>query len=70
MWRNVGKACELKHSRAPTVRLLFPDERATSAISQLLRDTTVGRMVTLVTRGDGEEWVGLEEVKLWPEGEG
>ena len=26
LWRSVGKACEWKHPRAPTVRLLFKDE--------------------------------------------
>ena len=49
LWKNVRKASEWKHPRAPTVRLLFRDERATPAVLciQFLQDTKVGRTVTL-----------------------
>ena len=66
---SVGKACEWKHPRAPTVRLLFRDERATPAVLQFLRDTKVGRVVTLPPRKEEGEWEGLEETELWPEAE-
>ena len=58
---------EGKHPRAPTVRLLSRDERATPAVLQFLRDTKVGRVVTLAPRGGDEEWEELEEIELWPE---
>ena len=54
--RCVGKACEWKHPRAPNVRLPFRDERAAPAV---LRETKVGRMVTLPPRED--EWEDPEE---------
>ena len=66
LWRSVGRDCEWKHPRAPTVRVLFQEERATPAVLAFLRDTKVGRMVTL-THPEGEEWEGLEEIDLWPE---
>ena len=47
LWRSVGKACEWKHPRAPAVRLLFQDERATPVVLAFLRGTKIGRMVTL-----------------------
>ena len=50
LWRSIGKACEWKHPRAPTVRLLFQNERANPAVLTFLRDTMVGGMVALVPR--------------------
>ena len=61
LWKSIGKACEWKHPRAPTAGPLFRDERATPAVLQLLRDTKVGSMVALASRGEGEEWEGLED---------
>ena len=64
LWKIVGKGCGWKYPRAPAVRLLFQDERATPAV---LRETRVGSMVTLVP--PEEEWEELEEIVLRPEGE-
>lgn len=66
LWKSVGKACEWKHPRAPAVRLLFRDERATPAVLQFLQDTKVGRMATRSPREEEGEWEGLEEAELWP----
>ena len=50
----------------------FLDERATPAVLQFLRDTRVGKMITLVPRvGNNGEWEGLEGKELlWPEEDG
>ena len=59
LWRSVGKACEWKHPRAPAVRLLFQDERATPVVLTFLRETRVRRMVNLATpmeEGSGRSW--------------
>ena len=58
LWRSVGKACKWKHPRAPTVRLLFEDERATPAVLNFLRDTKVGHMVTLAPPEEEGKWGG------------
>ena len=42
LWRSIGKACEWKHPRAPTVRLLFRDSQAALAVLTSLRDTNSG----------------------------
>lgn len=44
VWREVGKAREWKHPRAPSVRILFSDARATPTVLTFLRVTKVGRM--------------------------
>ena len=52
--------------RAPSVRLLFKDARATPALLEFLEDTRVGRMPGRVLVGGpdlGEE--EMEEVELW-----
>ena len=52
--------------RAPSVRLLFKDARATPALLESLEDTRVGRMPGRVLVGGpdlGEE--EMEEVELW-----
>ena len=57
MWRSVGKACGWKRPRAPSIRMLFRDDRATPAVPTFLRETKVGRMVNLAPlrrRGTGE----------------
>ena len=57
--------------RAPSVRLLFRDERASPALLEFLEDTRVGRMPGLALMGVLEEESELEEIVLWPaEGEG
>ena len=68
LWRSVGKVCEWKHPRAPSVRLLFQDERATPAVLTFIREIKVGRVVILAPPLEAEEWGGLEEMALRPEG--
>ena len=56
MWRRIERLCEWETPRAPAVRLMFDDVRATPAVLPFLRDTRVGRMVPLHSRGEeGEE---------------
>ena len=63
LWKEIGKACEWKHPRAPAVRLLFQDRRTIPAVLCFLRDTEVGRMITLA-RVDEESGGWLEEIAL------
>ena len=71
MWQRVEKDCEWKSPRAPSVRLLFRDERATPALLEFLEGTRVGRMPGLALMGVMEEESDLEDIVLWPaEGEG
>ena len=68
MWRRVGKACGLIHPRAPSVRTLFQNDKATPAVLTSLRGTQVGRMAELTSL---EEEGNAEEIMLRPqEGEG
>ena len=62
LWKEVGKACRWKHPRAPSVRLLFRDERTTPAFLKFLRTTKVGRRVTLAPQAKEE----LEGIELCP----
>ena len=39
----------------------------TSGTLAFLRDTKVGRAVTLASSLEEDEWDGLEEIELWPE---
>ena len=59
MWKSVGKACKLKHPRAPSIRLLFQDDRATPAVPTFLRETGAGEMINLAS--PAEEGGGMEE---------
>ena len=54
LWKEIGRACEWEHPRAPSIRLLW-DGRATEAVLEFLRTTRVG-------------CTGVERVP--PEGEG
>ena len=56
MWKRTGRLCEWERPRAPSVRLMFDGVRAAPAVLTL-RDTRVGRMISLALRG-GE---GAEE---------
>ena len=47
LWKRVERLCECDRPRARTVRLLFDDVRATPAMLSFLRDTRVGKMVSL-----------------------
>ena len=69
LWQRVEKYCEWESPRAPSVRLLFRDERATLALLELLEDTRAGRMPGLVLMGVVEEESGLDEIELWPRSE-
>ena len=60
-----GGVCEWKRPRAPTIRLLFQDERATPVVLAFLRGTKAWRMVILAPLE--KEWQGLEEIVLWSE---
>ena len=60
MWKDVGEACEWKHPRTPSVRLLW-DVRAAGAVLEFLRTTRVGRIgVGSPPGGQGEETDGEE----------
>ena len=67
LWRRVEAECE-GGPRAPSVRRLFRDPRATPALLDFLRDTSVGRMPGLAMYGVREEDLG-REVELWAEEE-
>ena len=67
MWK---RDCEWESPRAPSVRLLFRDERATPALLGFLADTRVGRMPGLALFGVEESESDLEEIALWPEEDG
>ena len=59
MWKRVESDCAWERPRAPSVRLLFGDERATPALLEFLEDTRVGRMPgwpSSVLRGRGRTW--------------
>ena len=66
LWKRVEMDCGWGSPRAPSVRLLFRDTRATPAL-EFLEDTRVGRMPDRVLLaggpylGEGE----MEEVELW-----
>ena len=66
LWKDVGKACEWKHPRAPTVRLLFRDERASPAV---LRSCGTQRSEGWPRYPPGGKRAseGLDEIDLWPE---
>ena len=69
MWQRVERDCEWESPRAPSVRLLFRDARATPAVLEFLSDTRVGRMPGLALFGVQEEESGLEEIELVAQGE-
>ena len=55
MWRRIPRLCEWKTPRAPSVRLMFDDVRAAPAVLTFLRDTRVGRVITVAPRGEERE---------------
>ena len=67
LWRKVEAECE-GGPRAPSVRRLFRDPRATPAVLDLLRDTRVGRMPGLGLYGVREDELG-KDVELWADEE-
>ena len=56
MWGPVAKLCKWERPRAPEVRLLFDDARAAPAVLSFLRDTRLGRMVSVASLR--ERWAG------------
>ena len=55
---------EWEFLRAPSVRLLFQDERATPALLEFLEDTRVGRMPGLALLRVVEEEAELDKIEL------
>ena len=53
-WKRSERLCEWKRPQAPSVRGMFQDQRATPAVLTFLRDTKIGRMVSVTPRWD--EW--------------
>ena len=70
MWERVEKDCGWETRRAPSVRLLFGDERATPALLEFLGDTRVGQMPGLALFGAERVEERLDEVELWPQAGG
>lgn len=70
LWERVERDCEWESPRAPSVRLLFQDERAIPAILEFLESTRVGRMPGLALFGAVEDESDLEEINLEPSQEG
>ena len=66
MWKRTGRLCEWERPRALSVQLMFDGVRAAPAVLTFLRDTWVGRMISLAPRG-GE---GAEEETESEEEEG
>ena len=64
MWGRIRRLCEWERPRAPSVRRMFEDVRATPAVLSFRRDTWAGRMVSLAPclrlflLGDG--WEGRQ----------
>ena len=67
LWQRIEVDCE-GGPRAPSVRRLFRDPRATPAVLDFLRDTRVGMMPGLELHGVREDELG-REVELWAEDE-
>ena len=60
MWKRIGRLCEKRGPVTPSVRAMFGDQRATPEVLTFLRDTRVGKMISLAPRGEN----------LWEEEEG
>ena len=70
LWKKVGKACGWENPRAPSARLLSQGERATPVVLEFLRETKVGKIVTLAQMEEVDE-KELEEIEFRPlDGEG
>ena len=67
LWRRVEAECE-GGPRAPSVRRLFRDPRATPAVLDFLLDTRVGKMPGLELYGVREDELG-REMELWADEE-
>ena len=71
LWRRVEIDCEWGAPRAPSVRALFRDVRATLALLEFLEDTRVGHMPSQILlaggRVEGED--NMEVLELLSQGE-
>ena len=67
LWKRAEGNCEWGGPRAPSVRLLFRDARATPALLEFLEDTRVGRMPgrILLAGGPDLDEEEMEGVELW-----
>lgn len=66
LWQRVEIDCEWPGPRAPRVRMLFGDPRATPDLLEFLADTRVGRMPSQIQLRGGwvEDMDGLETIEL------
>ena len=71
LWKRVGRDCGWGGARAPSVRLLFKDVRATPAILEFLESTRVGKIPGRILMAGGPDFEEgeLEEASLRVQGE-
>ena len=50
MWKRIWRLCERRGPVVPSVRAMFGHSRATPAVLTFLRETRVGRLVSLAPR--------------------
>ena len=67
LWQDIERSCG---PRAPSVRFVFRDTRATTAVLDFLGDTGVGKMPGLALFGFQGEESDLEEIELVASEEG
>ena len=67
LWKRAEGNCEWGGPRAPSVRLLFRDAKATPALLEFLEDTRVGRMSGRVLLARGPD-LDEEVVEGWSYG--
>ena len=55
MWKRIRRLCEKRGPVAPSMQVMFGDQRATPAVLTFLRDTKVGRISVALgeVRGPG-----------------
>ena len=56
LWQRVERDCEWESPRAPSIRLLFRDGRATPAVLEFLEDTRVGKIPSFGCRRRSRIW--------------
>ena len=68
LWQRFERDCEWGAPRAPSVRLLFQDTRATPILLGFLEDTRAGRMPSkiLLAGEPVDDESESEEIVLWP----
>ena len=70
LWQKVERDCKWRTRRAPSVRLLFRDERAIPAILEFPEKTRVGKMSGLALSRVEESESGLNEIEMWLDEDG